>query len=79
MGAFGKDGYYDCKDGGDGVGGDGEELGVGCTVAEVFDDGWEEEREGVEGEGHGVEAESVEPAFVVFEGGADVDPYFVRC
>jgi len=79
VGAFGEDGDDDCEDGGDGVGGDGEELGVGGAVAEVFDDGWEEEGEGVEGEGHGVEAETVEPAFVVFEGGADVDPYFVGC
>ncbi len=44
-------------------------------VAEFFDDGGEEEGEGVEGERHGVEAEAVEPAFVVFEGGDYVAPF----
>lgn len=58
MGFFGEEGGYDCEDGGDGVGGDGEELGFSGFVAEGGDDCGEEEGEGVEGEGHRVEAET---------------------
>lgn len=40
MVALGEDGPEDGEDGGGGVGGDGEELGLGRGVAHVFDDGW---------------------------------------
>lgn len=49
-------------------------MGLCGRVAELGDDGWEEEGECVQGQRHGVEAEAVEPAFVVFEGGEDVAP-----
>jgi hypothetical protein len=49
VGFFGEDGGDESEDGGEGVGWDGEELGSGGFVAEVGDDGREEERKGIEG------------------------------
>lgn len=40
MRALGEDGYRDGEDECNGVGRDGEELGFGGGVAELFDDGW---------------------------------------
>jgi hypothetical protein len=45
--AVGHNGDDDCEDGGDGVGDHGPELCFVGGVAELDDDGWEEETEGV--------------------------------
>ena len=49
-------------------------MGGGSFVAEGSNDGGKKEGERVEGEGHGVETQTVEPAFVVSEGGSDIGP-----
>lgn len=47
---------------------------MGGGVAQLLDDGGEEEGECVEWQGHGVEAQPVKPALVVGESGAHVGP-----
>jgi len=64
----------DSEDRGDCIGRDGQELGLCGGVAELADDGGEEEGECVQGERHCVEAEAVQPAFIVADSGADIRP-----